>query len=53
MAQKLHISDYSVKSHIHNILEKLALRTRIEQTNKIAGVGTLKAFSESISMFDK
>ncbi|HEY5123781.1 MAG TPA: response regulator transcription factor [Ignavibacteria bacterium] len=53
MAQKLHISDYSVKSHIHNILEKLALRTRIEQSNKITGIGTMKAFSESISMFDK
>ncbi|HEY5535913.1 MAG TPA: response regulator transcription factor [Ignavibacteria bacterium] len=53
MAQKLHMSDYSVKSHIHNILEKLALRTRIEQSNKIAGTGSIKAFTDSISMFEK
>jgi len=28
IAQKLHLSTYTIKSHIHNILEKLALHTR-------------------------
>jgi len=30
IAQKLHLSTYTVKSHIHNILEKLALHTRVQ-----------------------
>ena len=30
IAQKLHLSTYTVKSHVHNILEKLALNTRIQ-----------------------
>ena len=30
IAQNLHISTFTVKSHIHNILEKLALHTRVQ-----------------------
>jgi DNA-binding NarL/FixJ family response regulator len=30
IAQKLHLSTFTVKSHVHNILEKLALNTRIQ-----------------------
>ena len=30
IAQKLHLSTYTVKSHVHNILEKLALHTRMQ-----------------------
>ena len=30
IAEKLHLSIYTVKSHIHNILEKLALHTRVQ-----------------------
>jgi DNA-binding NarL/FixJ family response regulator len=30
IAQKFHLSTYTVKSHVHNILEKLALGTRIQ-----------------------
>lgn len=30
IAQKLHLSTYTVKSHVHNILEKLALRSRVQ-----------------------
>ena len=30
IAQKLHLSTYTVKSHIHNILEKLAIHTRVQ-----------------------
>ena len=33
VAQKLHLSTYTVKSHIHNILEKLALHTRVQIAN--------------------
>jgi len=30
IAQKIHLSTYTVKSHVHNILEKLALNTRVQ-----------------------
>lgn len=30
IALKLHLSTYTVKSHVHNILEKLALSTRVQ-----------------------
>ncbi|HUF11419.1 MAG TPA: response regulator transcription factor [Rhodothermales bacterium] len=30
IAQRLHIATHTVKSHVHNILEKLALSTRLE-----------------------
>ena len=30
LAERLHIATYTVKSHIHNILEKLALNTRLQ-----------------------
>ena len=30
IAQKLHLSTYTIKSHVHNILEKLALHTRVQ-----------------------
>jgi DNA-binding NarL/FixJ family response regulator len=30
IADRLHIATYTVKSHVHNILEKLALHTRLE-----------------------
>src|ERR1017187_425227 len=33
ISQKIHISAYTVKSHIHNIMEKLALHTRLEIAN--------------------
>ena len=30
IAQKLNLSNYTVKSHVHNILEKLTLDTRVQ-----------------------
>ena len=30
IAQRLHIATYTVKSHVHNILEKLALHSRLQ-----------------------
>jgi two-component system NarL family response regulator len=30
IAERLHIATYTVKSHVHNILEKLALHSRLE-----------------------
>ena len=33
IAQKLHLSTYTIKSHVHNILEKLSLHTRVQVAN--------------------
>lgn len=33
IAQKLNLSTYTIKSHVHNILEKLALYTRVQISN--------------------
>ncbi|HVO73445.1 MAG TPA: response regulator transcription factor [Ignavibacteriaceae bacterium] len=30
IAEQLHLSPYTIKSHVHNILEKLALHTRVQ-----------------------
>jgi len=47
---KLNISTFTVKSHVHNILEKLALHSRLEVGNISQNGGTLKSISDSISI---
>ncbi len=49
IAQKIHVSTYTVKSHIHNIMEKLALHTRLEIANYSYTGDTLKTVAKSIS----
>ena len=49
IGQKIHVSTYTVKSHIHNIMEKLALHTRLEIANYSYSTQTLKAIAKSIS----
>ena len=53
ISQKLHISEHSVKSHVDNILEKLAIRTRLEPSKSVPSIGILKAFTDSISILNK
>ena len=50
IGQKVRISIYTVKSHIHNIMEKLALHTRLEIANYSYTDQTLKIITKSISM---
>ena len=52
IGQKIHISTYTVKSHIHNIMEKLALHTRLEIANYSYTAETLKTISKSISIIN-
>jgi two-component system nitrate/nitrite response regulator NarL len=49
IAQKINVSIYTVKSHIHNIMEKLALHTRLEIANYSYTGETLKTIAKSIS----
>ena len=46
IAQRLNISTFTVKSHVHNILEKLALHTRLEVANYAHTHGSSRTRSE-------
>lgn len=50
IGQRIHVSTYTVKSHIHNIMEKLALHTRLEIANYSYTSETLQTITKSISM---
>jgi DNA-binding NarL/FixJ family response regulator len=47
---RLHVSTFTVKSHIHNIMEKLALHTRLEVAGYSYSSGVLKKIVKNISM---
>jgi len=53
IAQKARISTYTVKSHIHNIMEKLELHTRLEIANYSYTDETLRSITKSISILNK
>jgi RNA polymerase sigma factor (sigma-70 family) len=53
IAQKIHVSTYTVKSHIHNIMEKLALHTRLEIANYSYTGETLKTITKGISIINQ
>jgi len=50
IGQKIRTSTYTVKSHIHNVMEKLALHTRLEIANYSFTDQTLKTITKSISL---
>jgi DNA-binding NarL/FixJ family response regulator len=52
IAQKMHVSNFTIKSHIHNIMEKLALHTRLEIANYSYTSETLKTITKSISIIN-
>lgn len=47
---QLHISTNTIKSHVHNIMEKLALHTRLGVANYTYTDETLKTITKSISL---
>ncbi|MCL5029980.1 MAG: response regulator transcription factor [Bacteroidetes bacterium] len=49
IGQMLRVSTFTVKSHIHNIMEKLALHTRLEVANYSYSTGTLKKIANNIT----
>jgi len=52
IAQNLHLSTYTVKSHVHNILEKLALHTRVQIAKYAHITEDVKDITDSISLID-
>ncbi len=49
IAQRLNISTFTTKSHIHNIMEKLTLHTRLEVANYSYSAKTLRKIIKDIS----
>ena len=53
IAQNLHLAPSTVKSHIHNILEKLALRSMVQISNYAHTSGDFREATDSISLIDE
>lgn len=53
IAYKLHLSTYTVKSHVHNILEKLLLRSRVQIAKYALMNSEMMKAEESISLIDE
>jgi DNA-binding NarL/FixJ family response regulator len=49
IGKKLHVSTNTVKSHIHNIIEKIALHQRLEAANDASSKQIVKMVERSIS----
>jgi len=52
IAQKLHLSTYTVKSHVHNILEKLALSTRVQIAKYLHDSKKISMATDNISLLE-
>jgi DNA-binding NarL/FixJ family response regulator len=52
IAQKLHLSTYTIKSHVHNILEKLALNTRVQIAKYLHDSRKTESASDDISLLE-
>jgi DNA-binding NarL/FixJ family response regulator len=52
IAQKLNLSAYTVKSHVHNILEKLALSTRVQIAKFAHDSRKVKSAADNNSSFN-
>jgi two-component system nitrate/nitrite response regulator NarL len=54
IGQRLHIATYTIKSHVHNIMEKLALHTRLQVANYALGDdAVLHDVAGSVSMISR
>jgi DNA-binding NarL/FixJ family response regulator len=50
IAIKMHVSSYTIKSHLHNIMEKLTLHSRLEIANYSYTDGTIKTITKDLSI---
>jgi len=50
IGQRLHVPTNTIRSHIHNIMEKLILHTRLEFANYTCTDGTIRNIAKEISM---
>lgn len=52
IAERLHLSTYTVKSHVHNILEKLAMHTRVQIAKYAHDTETFKTAVDAVSLIE-
>ena len=52
IAQKIHLSTYTIKSHVHNILEKLALNSRVQIAKYAHDSEKIKSAFDDISLLE-
>jgi DNA-binding NarL/FixJ family response regulator len=52
IGNKLHLSQYTIKSHVHNILEKLAMHNRIEIATYARTDKGFQELRDSVSLMD-
>ena len=52
IGQRLHLSPYTVKSHVHNILEKMALHTRVQLARYAHDSEDFKDLEDYVSLID-
>lgn len=52
IGQKLHLSPHTIKSHVHNILEKMALHTRVQIAKYAHTSKEFKDIANSVSLMD-
>ncbi len=53
IAQKLHLSTHTVKSHVHNILEKLSLNTRVQIAKHVHISDSYKTAIDATSLINE
>jgi two-component system, NarL family, response regulator DevR len=53
IAQKLELSTYTVKSHVHNILEKLSLSTRVQVAKYVHHQESIKSELNNTSLLEE
>jgi DNA-binding NarL/FixJ family response regulator len=53
IAQKLGLSTYTVKSHVHNILEKLSLSTRVQVAKYVHHQESIKSELNNTSLLEE
>jgi DNA-binding NarL/FixJ family response regulator len=53
IAERLHLSPYTVKSHVHNILEKLSLHTRVQIARYMRSTKEAASLPGQISLLDE
>ena len=53
IGQKLHLSTHTIKSHVHNLLEKMALKTRVQIALYVRSGEGMKNLSDKISLISE
>ncbi|MHC1738866.1 MAG: LuxR C-terminal-related transcriptional regulator [Ignavibacteriaceae bacterium] len=53
IAQKIHLSTHTVKSHVHNILEKLSLHSRVQVANYAHISESYKTANDNTSLIEE